>query len=154
MELLRAGPMATSPIGDLYLVNSGALQQYRISSDGTPTMLGVFGLGEVEIDDLVYDDVAQEVVCVLPTSRQIARFTSDLSAVTTHAIPGASTAGGELSIAPDANGDLWIAGTDNSLMERMVEDTAGRRYWLYRAGLYQDTAAKGPPRWYVHGLYG
>ena len=35
-----------------------------------------------------------------------------------------------------------------------IEDTAGRRYWLFRAGLYQDTAAKGPPAWYVHGIYG
>ncbi|MBN33877.1 MAG: hypothetical protein CMM46_03710 [Rhodospirillaceae bacterium] len=35
-----------------------------------------------------------------------------------------------------------------------VEDTAGRRYWLFRAGLYQDSATKSPPSWYVHGLDG
>ena len=33
-----------------------------------------------------------------------------------------------------------------------VEDEAGRRYWVYRAGLYgRETAA---PRWYLHGLFG
>lgn len=31
-----------------------------------------------------------------------------------------------------------------------VEDTAGRRYWLYREGLYQDP---GAPAWYIHGLF-
>lgn len=31
-----------------------------------------------------------------------------------------------------------------------VEDMRGRRYWLFRHGLYQEKAA---PRWYVHGLF-
>ncbi len=35
-----------------------------------------------------------------------------------------------------------------------VEDQDGRRYWLFRAGLYRDTGGKGTPRWYIHGLYG
>ena len=39
-----------------------------------------------------------------------------------------------------------------------IEDADGRRYWLYRAGLYGDAAADtgtgASPRWYVHGLYG
>ena len=35
-----------------------------------------------------------------------------------------------------------------------VEDQDGRRYWLFRAGLYRDAGGKGPPRWYIHGLYG
>ena len=48
-----------------------------------------------------------------------------------------------------------------------IEDADGRRYWLYRAGLYGDgtgamagamaDAGAGTgraPRWYVHGLYG
>lgn len=35
-----------------------------------------------------------------------------------------------------------------------VEDRDGRRYWLFRAGLYRDAGGKGPPRWYIHGLYG
>ena len=41
-----------------------------------------------------------------------------------------------------------------------IEHADGRRYWLYRAGLYGDAAAGTgtgtgtSPRWYVHGLYG
>ena len=35
-----------------------------------------------------------------------------------------------------------------------VEDAEGRRYWLYRAGLYGNAGAGDSPRWYVHGLYG
>jgi len=33
-----------------------------------------------------------------------------------------------------------------------VEDEAGRRYWLFRDGLYEDGRG-GPPDWYVHGLF-
>ena len=33
----------------------------------------------------------------------------------------------------------------------LVEDEAGRRFWLYREGLYgRETAT---PRWFVHGLF-
>ncbi len=32
-----------------------------------------------------------------------------------------------------------------------VEDSEGRRYWLYRQGLYD--AAKAPPRWFMHGFF-
>jgi protein ImuB len=32
----------------------------------------------------------------------------------------------------------------------LVEDAAGRRFWLYREGLYEETAS---PRWFVHGLF-
>ena len=39
-----------------------------------------------------------------------------------------------------------------------IEDADGRRYWLYRAGLYGagggDAGNGNSPRWYVHGLYG
>jgi protein ImuB len=31
-----------------------------------------------------------------------------------------------------------------------VEDNQGRRYWIYREGLYGQGE---PPRWYVHGLF-
>ncbi|MGB0750190.1 MAG: hypothetical protein ACPGO3_15725, partial [Magnetospiraceae bacterium] len=31
-----------------------------------------------------------------------------------------------------------------------IEDTDGRRFWLFRAGLYH---AGAPPRWYLHGIY-
>jgi protein ImuB len=32
-----------------------------------------------------------------------------------------------------------------------VEDAAGRRYWLFREGLYGSEAVH--PAWYVHGLF-
>ena len=32
-----------------------------------------------------------------------------------------------------------------------VEDGAGRRYWLFRAGLYHPDR---PPPWFLHGLFG
>lgn len=32
-----------------------------------------------------------------------------------------------------------------------VEDEAGRRFWLFRAGLYDRETAQ--PRWYLHGLF-
>ena len=31
-------------------------------------------------------------------------------------------------------------------------DEEGRRYWVYRAGLYDREAVT--PRWYLHGLFG
>ncbi len=34
----------------------------------------------------------------------------------------------------------------------VVEDAEGRRYWLFREGLYGEGAATSP-RWYVHGLF-
>ncbi len=30
-----------------------------------------------------------------------------------------------------------------------IEDQAGRRYWVFRSGLYEE----GPPGWFVHGLF-
>jgi protein ImuB len=33
----------------------------------------------------------------------------------------------------------------------MIEDEDGRRYWLYREGLYGEPG-EGQPRWFVHGL--
>lgn len=33
----------------------------------------------------------------------------------------------------------------------LVEDAAGRRFWLYRAGLFEPDAP--PPLWYVHGVF-
>lgn len=33
-----------------------------------------------------------------------------------------------------------------------IEDTSGRRFWLYRQGLYGSEAAQ--PRWFLHGLFG
>jgi len=34
-----------------------------------------------------------------------------------------------------------------------VEDADGRRFWLYRDGLY-DGGSSEPPRWYLHGFFG
>jgi protein ImuB len=34
-----------------------------------------------------------------------------------------------------------------------VEDKAGLRFWLFRAGLYRDMAQGFAPRWFVHGMY-
>ncbi len=34
-----------------------------------------------------------------------------------------------------------------------VEDDAGERYWLYRAGDGEDTAT-GSHRWFIHGVFG
>jgi protein ImuB len=31
-----------------------------------------------------------------------------------------------------------------------VEDEAGRRYWLYRQGLYEPGSQ---PRWFLHGMF-
>lgn len=33
----------------------------------------------------------------------------------------------------------------------VIEDEQGRRYWLYREGLYGE-ASEEPPKWFVHGL--
>ena len=33
-----------------------------------------------------------------------------------------------------------------------VEDSAGRRFWLYRAGHYDQGEA--PPQWFIHGVFG
>jgi protein ImuB len=33
-----------------------------------------------------------------------------------------------------------------------VEDKAGLRFWLFRAGLYRDMA-RSSPRWFLHGTY-
>jgi protein ImuB len=32
----------------------------------------------------------------------------------------------------------------------VVEDEGGRRFWVFRVGLY---GAASPPRWYLHGFF-
>jgi protein ImuB len=44
----------------------------------------------------------------------------------------------------------WLGGEPTRDYYR-VEDKDGRRYWLYREGLYGESEA--PPRWFVHGLF-
>ena len=33
-----------------------------------------------------------------------------------------------------------------------IEDEEGRRYWVFREGLYDDGRG-GPPQWFMHGLF-
>jgi protein ImuB len=35
-----------------------------------------------------------------------------------------------------------------------IEDEEGRRYWVFREGLYQSQAEDGAPDWYLHGVFG
>lgn len=53
---------------------------------------------------------------------------------------------------PDAalDGDAAAAETRDYYR---VEDEAGRRFWLYRRGLY-DGAVAVPPQWFLHGIFG
>jgi len=48
--------------------------------------------------------------------------------------------------------EWWRASTDQPTRDYyVVENDAGRRFWLYREGLYgRETAT---PRWFVHGLF-
>ena len=66
-------------------------------------------------------------------------------------------AAGPERIEPEWWADLGAGGRDEAVRDYYrIEDADGRRYWLYRAGLYGDPAADSgdSPRWYVHGLYG
>ncbi|MBY8826653.1 Y-family DNA polymerase [Hephaestia mangrovi] len=47
----------------------------------------------------------------------------------------------------------WWKRDDNAGLTRdyyRIEDTRGRRFWVFRHGLYRES---GDPRWYVHGLF-
>lgn len=63
------------------------------------------------------------------------------------ALHGVSRAEGPERIA----GEWWIDGFDVAPRDYYrVEDDGGRRYWLYREGLYDGASM---PRWYLHGLF-
>jgi protein ImuB len=49
--------------------------------------------------------------------------------------------------------EWWLPGEQDAGVRDYyrVEDAEGRRFWLYRAGLYQTTPA---PRWFMHGMFG
>ncbi len=47
-------------------------------------------------------------------------------------------------------GEWWRAPDQCTRDYYRVEDTDGRRFWLFRQGLYGDDA---PPRWFIHGLF-
>ncbi|MBU2148588.1 MAG: DNA polymerase Y family protein, partial [Alphaproteobacteria bacterium] len=49
--------------------------------------------------------------------------------------------------------EWWREGADAPVRNYFrVEDADGRRYWLYRQGLYGATQ-KSVPRWFMHGLF-
>lgn len=54
---------------------------------------------------------------------------------------------------PERIAPEWWRGDDSSLTRDYyrVEDGAGRRFWLYREGLYGGEASR--PRWFLHGLF-
>jgi protein ImuB len=59
-------------------------------------------------------------------------------------------ASGPERIAPD----WWRGGPGRTRDYYQVEDGEGRRYWLYRDGLYDETGEPGgQPRWFIHGLF-
>lgn len=47
-------------------------------------------------------------------------------------------------------GEWWRAPGQRTRDYYRVEDTDGRRFWLFRQGLY---GADEPPRWFIHGLF-
>ena len=55
---------------------------------------------------------------------------------------------------PERIAPEWWRGEEDGRLTRdyyRVEDREGRRYWLYREGLYGREADR--PAWYVHGLF-
>ncbi len=46
--------------------------------------------------------------------------------------------------------EWWREGAGGTRDYFRAEDTGGRRFWLYREGLYREAAE---PRWYVHGIF-
>lgn len=59
-----------------------------------------------------------------------------------------------LSEGPERIGALWWRRADNAGLSRdyyRVEDRKGRRFWLFRLGLYGREAKS--PVWYIHGLF-
>jgi len=48
--------------------------------------------------------------------------------------------------------EWWRVGADEPTRDYFrVEDTAGRRFWVFRQGLYGRES--GQPRWFLHGLF-
>jgi protein ImuB len=48
--------------------------------------------------------------------------------------------------------EWWRQPSDAERDYYMVEDSDGRRFWLYRAGLYGR--GDSPPKWFIHGVFG
>jgi len=48
--------------------------------------------------------------------------------------------------------EWWRDGSSEPMRDYYrVEDAQGRRFWLFRAGLHEDSAPQ--PRWFLHGLF-
>jgi len=47
--------------------------------------------------------------------------------------------------------EWWRRTAERTRDYYVVEDTGGRRFWLYRAGLYDRDAVT--PQWFVHGVF-
>ncbi len=52
---------------------------------------------------------------------------------------------------PERIADEWWREAAEPRDYYRIEDEAGRRFWLYRAGFYH---ARNPPRWFLHGVFG
>jgi protein ImuB len=52
---------------------------------------------------------------------------------------------------PERIADEWWREVAEPRDYYCVEDERGRRFWLYRAGLYRPQAS---PRWFLHGVFG
>lgn len=55
---------------------------------------------------------------------------------------------------PERIASEWWRGGDHELPTRdyfRIEDDEGRRFWIYRLGLYGQSQEM--PRWYLHGLF-
>jgi protein ImuB len=54
---------------------------------------------------------------------------------------------------PERIAPEWWRESDDTLTRDYfrVEDTAGRRFWVYREGLYAHETAH--PRWFLHGIF-
>jgi protein ImuB len=48
--------------------------------------------------------------------------------------------------------EWWRRTAERTRDYYVVEDAAGRRFWLYRAGLYGQGSST--PQWFVHGMFG
>ncbi len=64
-----------------------------------------------------------------------------------HALYRVSSAEGPERLAPE----WWREEGARTRDYYRVEDSAGRRFWLYRQGLYSEPGAM--PRWFLHGLF-
>ena len=53
---------------------------------------------------------------------------------------------------PERIASEWWRGEDFTRDYFRVEDLEGRRFWLFREGIYAPETPE--PRWYLHGMFG